>query len=318
MNVEKMIPINQKILTTGASGLIGKNLISMLNNEGYEVLGLDSKSDLRDASLTQKIFNNYKPNLVFHLAAKVGGIFANSNYKADFYSDNVLINTNVINACVSNNVEYVFAMGTGCAYPKRLENDVLYEEDFLDGIPEITNDAYAYAKRGLLVHLKSLEESEIIKYTFCLPANIYGPFDNFHPLNSHVVPGLIRRFCDSVDKNLEEILIWGDGSARRDFLFIDDCIDAIIKLSETQFQGTVNVSSKSLTSIKELAELIKSKTNFNGSIIYDKKMLAGQKQRIMDSSKMDNLGWLPKTNLEDGISRTIKWFRENRSFLREK
>ena len=313
-----MIPTNQKILITGASGLIGKNLISILNKQGYEVLGLDSKSDLRDASLTQKIFKNYKPNLVFHLAAKVGGIFANSNYKAEFYSDNVLINTNVINACVSNKVEYVFAMGTGCAYPKRLENNVLYEEDFLDGIPEITNDAYAYAKRGLLVHLKSLDESEIIKYTFCLPANIYGPFDNFHPLNSHVVPGLIRRFCDSVDKDLEDIFIWGDGSARRDFLFIDDCIDAIIKLAEIQYKGPVNVSSRSLTSIKELAELIKIKTSFKGSIIYDKSKLIGQKQRIMDTSKMDHLDWLPRINLEDGISKTIKWFRENRLLIRER
>ena len=313
-----MIPINQKILITGASGLIGKNLIARLNKEGYEVLGLDSKNDLRDASLTQKIFKNYKPDLVFHLAAKVGGIFANSNYKADFYSDNVLINTNVINACVSNNVEYVFAMGTGCAYPKRLENNVLYEKDFLDGIPEITNDAYAYAKRGLLVHLKSLEESEIIKYTFCLPANIYGPFDNFHPLNSHVVPGLIRRFCDSFDNNLKEILIWGDGSARRDFLFIDDCIDAIIKLSAIQFSGVVNVSSKTLTSIRELAELIKDKTNFKGLIKYDVSKLSGQKQRIMDSTIMDNLNWSPQINLDNGIAKTVKWFFENRTVIRER
>ena len=313
-----MIPINQKILITGASGLIGKNLISRLNKEGYEVLGLDSKNDLRDSSLTQKIFKNYKPDLVFHLAAKVGGIFANSNYKADFYSDNVLINTNVINACVINNVEYVFAMGTGCAYPKRLENIALYEKDFLDGIPEITNDAYAYAKRGFLVHLKSLEESEIIKYTFCLPANIYGPFDNFHPLNSHVVPGLIRRFCDSFDNNLKEILIWGDGSARRDFLFIDDCIDAIIKLADIQFSGVVNVSSKSLTSIRELAELIKDKTNFKGFIKYDVSKLSGQKQRIMDSTIMDNLNWSPHINLDNGIAKTVKWFFENRTVIRER
>ncbi len=313
-----MIPINQKILITGASGLIGKNLISRLNKKGYQVFGLDSKNDLRDPYLTQKIFKNYKPDLVFHLAAKVGGIFANSNYKADFYSDNVLINTNVINACVCNNVEYVFAMGTGCAYPKRLENNVLYEKDFLDGIPEITNDAYAYAKRGLLVHLKSLEESEIIKYTFCLPANIYGPFDNFHPLNSHVVPGLIRRFCDSVDKNSEEILIWGDGSARRDFLFIDDCIDAIIKLADIQFSGVVNVSSKSLTSIRELAELIKEKTNFKGLIKYDVSKLSGQKQRIMDSTIMDNLNWSPQINLDNGIAKTVKWFFENRTVIRER
>ncbi len=313
-----MIPINQKILITGASGLIGKNLISRLNKKGYQVFGLDSKNDLRDPCLTQKIFKNYKPVLVFHLAAKVGGIFANSNYKADFYSDNVLINTNVINACVCNNVEYVFAMGTGCAYPKRLENNVLYEKDFLDGIPEITNDAYAYAKRGLLVHLKSLEESEIIKYTFCLPANIYGPFDNFHPLNSHVVPGLIRRFCDSFDNNLKEILIWGDGSARRDFLFIDDCIDAIIKLADIQFSGVVNVSSKTLTSIRELAELIKDKTNFKGLIKYDVSKLSGQKQRIMDSTIMDNLNWSPQINLDNGIAKTVKWFFENRTVIRER
>ena len=313
-----MISYSQKILITGSSGLVGKNIITKLEKKGYQVLGLDSKNDLRSPSLTRQIFKNYKPSIVFHLAAKVGGIYANSNYKADFYSDNVLINTNVVNACVENNVEYIFAMGTGCAYPKKLENNVLYEEDFLDGIPEITNDAYAYAKRGLLVHLKSLDESKIIKYTFCLPANIYGPFDNFHPLNSHVVPGLIRRFCDSVDKDLEDIYIWGDGSARRDFLFIDDCIDAMIKLAEIQFKGPINVSSKSLTSIKELAELIKIKTSFKGSIIYDKTKLIGQKQRIMDTSKMDHLDWLPRINLEDGISKTIKWFRENRLLIRER
>ncbi len=313
-----MILKNQRILVTGASGLIGKNLINRLIQEGYEVMGTDSKNDLRDNNVADKLFSDFKPNVVFHLAAKVGGIHANSNYKADFYSDNVLINTNVVNASVKNNIEYIFAMGTGCAYPKRLENKVLFEKDFLDGIPEFTNDAYAYAKRGLLVHLKSLEESQIIKYTFCLPANIYGPFDNFHPLNSHVVPGLIRRFCDSVEKRSKEINIWGDGSARRDFLYIDDCIDAIISLSEKQFSGTVNVSSKSLTSIKDLADLIKIKTNFNGTIKYDDTKLSGQKQRIMDSSIMDKLDWLPKIDLDNGITRTIKWFKENKSIIREK
>ena len=209
-------------------------------------------------------------------------------------------------------------MGTGCAYPKKLENETLYEKDFLDGIPEVTNDAYAYAKRGLLVHLKSLEEADIIKYTYCLPANIYGPHDNFHPLNSHVVPGLIRRFCDSIDNNEEEILIWGDGSARRDFLYIDDCVDAMIKLSEHQLPGPVNVSSKKLTSIKELSKLIKISSDFKGHIKYDKTKLSGQKQRIMDTSKMDDLGWVPKIKLELGIQKTLKWFRQNRATIRER
>ena len=313
-----MIPFNQKILITGASGLVGKNLITKLEKKGYQVLGLDRKNDLRSPSLTQEIIKNYKPSIVFHLAAKVGGIYANSNYKADFYSDNVLINTNVVNACVQNNVNYIFAMGTGCAYPKRLENQILFEKDFLDGIPEITNDAYAYAKRGLLVHLKALYESKILKYTYCLPANIYGPYDNFHPLNSHVVPGLIRRFIDCKNKNLNEIIIWGDGSARRDFLYIDDCIDAIIKLAELNFCGPVNVSSNKLTSIKELSEQICNATNFEGIIKYDKTKLSGQSQRIMDSSKMSELGWYPKINLPSGIQKTVSWFNENRLSFREK
>ena len=313
-----MFSNKEKILITGASGLVGANLINSLKNSGYEVLGLDSKNDLRVASITDKIFNDFKPSIVFHLAAKVGGIHANANYKADFYSDNVLINTNVVNSCIKNNVEYIFAMGTGCAYPKRLENQILFEKDFLDGIPEVTNDAYAYAKRGLLVHLKSLEESEIIKYTYCLPANIYGPYDNFHPLNSHVVPGLIRRFSDANDNKQNEIFIWGDGSAKRDFLFIDDCINAIIKLAEIKFSGTVNVSSKLLTSIKDLAETISKVTSFKGLIKYDNTKLSGQSQRIMDSSKMNQLGWEPKIELCEGIEKTVSWFSENRSLIREK
>ena len=183
-----MISKNNKILITGASGLIGKNLINRFLTGGYKVLGLDSKYDLRDGSIANKIFSEFKPTLVFHLAAKVGGIHANANYKADFYSDNVLINTNVINACINNNVEYVFAMGTGCAYPKKLENETLYEKDFLDGIPEVTNDAYAYAKRGLLVHLKSLEKRYYQIYL--LHCKYLWPHDNF-PAKLSVVPGLI-------------------------------------------------------------------------------------------------------------------------------
>ncbi len=313
-----MIYHNEKILVTGASGLIGSNLVRSLKNIGYEVFGLDSKNDLRFASIANDIFNNFKPSIVFHLAAKVGGIHANANFKADFYSDNVLINTNVVNACLKNKVEYIFAMGTGCAYPKRLENETLFEKDFLDGVPEVTNDAYAYAKRGLLVHLKSLEESELIKYTYCLPANIYGPHDNFHPLHSHVVPGLIRRFSDAKDNKLDKIFIWGDGSAKRDFLYIDDCINAIIKLAEVKFSGEVNVSSKKLTSIKDLAETISNETNFKGLIKYDKTKLSGQNQRIMDSSKMNELGWDPKIDLLEGIKKTVNWFVENRSLIREK
>ena len=151
-----------------------------------------------------------------------------------------------------------------------------------------------------------------------MPANIYGPHDNFHPLHSHVVPGLIRRFSDAVDNKLDKILIWGDGTAKRDFLYIDDCVNAIMKLAEAKFCGEVNVSSKKLTSIKDLAETISKETNFQGLIKYDKTKLSGQSQRIMDSSKMSKFGWDPEIDLYEGIKKTVNWFTKNRSLIREK
>ncbi len=306
-----------RILITGGTGLIGKNLTSQLLSNNYDVLSVGSEVDLRDQIQCKNLFEDYKPSIVFHLAAKVGGIFANSNYKSAFYSDNVLINTNVVNASSHINVRYIFAMGTGCAYPKRLENQILKEEEYLDGIPEITNDAYAYAKRGLLVHLKAISESSNLKYTFCLPANIYGPHDNFHPKNSHVVPGLIRRFCDAEKNNLDSVDIWGDSRAKRDFLYIDDCIDAMILLAEGEFNGVFNVATSNLVEIKYLAETICKYSEFKGQVNFDTNNLSGQMQRSFDDSKMKEIGWTPKIKFEDGIQKTINWFRENRESIRE-
>ena len=313
-----MLKKSDRILVTGGTGLIGTNLVDKLLSNGYEVKSLGSNNDLRDFEVTQNIFKDFKPTIVYHLAAKVGGIYANSSYKAAFYSDNVLINTNVVNSAVKSNVEYLFAMGTGCAYPKRLEDKLLKEEDFLDGIPEVTNDAYAYAKRGLLVHLNSLKEADLINFVYCLPANIYGPHDNFHPQNSHVVPGLIRRFCDAVKKNDKEINIWGNGSARRDFLFIKDCVNAMIALTQNELFGAVNVSSGILTSIKELAFSLKDITGFKGEIKFDLNMPAGQMQRFYDRTKMKSIGWEHNYNLKEGLTETVEWFKSNPELIRER
>lgn len=309
---------DEKILVTGGTGLIGTNLVNRLENDGYEVLAVGSENDLRDEDTCNRVFKSFKPKVVFHLAAKVGGIYANSNFKSEFYSDNVLINTHVVNACVNFNVKYIFAMGTGCAYPKRLENNILYESDFLDGVPESTNDAYAYAKRGLLVHLQALNEANILKYVYSLPANIYGPFDNFHPMHSHVIPGLIRRFYDCVLEEKREIPIWGDGSACRDFMFIDDCIDAMMLLFKLNCEGVYNIATGKLTSISSLAQYIKDHTGFNGNIIFDEKKPAGQMQRKPDISKMEKIGWTYKISLEEGLKHTIKWFKKNRKIIRER
>lgn len=313
-----MIKFSDRILVTGGTGLIGVNLMNRLKEQGFEVYSIGSETDLRDKSTCEKIFQSFKPTVVYHLAARVGGIYANSTFKSDFYSDNVLINTNVVNACVSYNVNYIFAMGTGCAYPKRLENDLLHEEDFLDGIPEVTNDAYAYAKRGLLVHLKALGENDLIKYVYCLPANIYGPYDNFHPLHSHVVPGLIRRFCESVDKKEKSISIWGNGLAKRDFMYIDDCIDAIMILTNKKAFGTYNVATEQLTTIRDLANYLAELSGFEGEILYDKNKPEGQLRRVLDSSKIRNLGWDSKIPIKEGLKKVINWYRNNPSLIRER
>ena len=309
---------DDRILITGGTGLIGTNLANALKKKSHEVLAIGSQFDLRNPIVTQKIFREFKPTIVYHLAAKVGGIYANSNYKSDFYSDNVLINTNVINECSSTNVRYVFAMGTGCAYPKRLESEILREDDFLDGIAEVTNDAYAYAKRGLLVHLRALSESNRLKYLYCIPANIYGPFDNYHPMHSHVVPGLIRRFCDAIDDGHLDVTIWGDGRSKRDFLYIDDCVEAIYLLTNLEAQGSFNVCTTRLTSVSNLAHEIKKASGYEGQINFDIGKPSGQTQRIFDSTRMDQLGWKPKVSLAEGIQRTVDWFRVNRSNIRER
>lgn len=299
---------NDRVLITGGTGLIGTNLHNQLIQEGFESNAISSQYDLRDPQMAKKAFDDFKPTLVFHLAARVGGIYANSNYKADFYSDNVLINTHVINECVRNQIKYVFAMGTGCAYPKRLEGNVLKEESFLDGIPEVTNDAYAYAKRGLLVHLNALFEAGVLNYCYCLPANIYGPHDNFHPTHSHVVPGLIRRFCEAKTHKQENVTIWGDGSAKRDFLYIDDCIDAMVLLTKQGFCGPINVATGQLTSINELAVAIKESCHFEGQIEHDMSYPTGQRERLFDMSKMKALEWKPKHSLKEGVQKTVVWF----------
>ena len=310
---------DDRVLITGGTGLIGTNLRERLQADGHEVLAPGSgQYDLRDPGATRSLFGDFRPTFVFHLAAKVGGIYANSAYKAEFYSDNVLINTHVVNESVRHGVRYLFAMGTGCAYPKRLEGEVLREADFLDGIPEVTNDAYAYAKRGMLVHLQALLESERMDYCYCLPANIYGPHDNFHPTHSHVVPGLIRRFCEAADNEAEYVSIWGDGSAQRDFLYIGDCIDAIAVLAREAYSGPVNVARGELTRISALADAIRTAAGFAGEIRYDTSYPAGQRLRVMDTAKMDALGWRPRVGLSEGIGTTIEWFRANAELIRER
>jgi GDP-L-fucose synthase len=295
---------------------VGTNLVERLESDGYEVVSTGSERDLRDADTTRRLLSDVKPEVLFHLAARVGGIYANSTQKPDFYRDNVLINTHVLDAAVATGVRYVFAMGTGCAYPKRLEGSLLHEEHYLDGIPEETNDAYAYAKRGMLVHLGALREHEILDYCYCLPANLYGPHDNFHPDHSHVVPGLIRRFVEAEVNGGDDVVTWGDGSAERDFLYIGDCVDAMVRLADRRFSGPVNVATGEQASIRHLAETISDAVGFSGTIGHDLTKPSGQRGRLFDTEKIRSVGWSPTHDLSAGIERTVMWFRGHPNEIR--
>jgi GDP-L-fucose synthase len=307
-----------RVLVTGATGLIGRNLINRLASLGLEAVGVGSEHDLRDAAVTRRLFEEVRPGLVFHLAARVGGIYANSTQKPGFYRDNVLINTHVVDAAVEQGVGYMFAMGTGCAYPKRLEGEPLHEEDYLDGAAEPTNDAYAYAKRGMLVHLDALREEGVMESCFCIPANIYGAHDNFHPKHSHVVPALVRRFVEAADDGVAAVDVWGSGGAKRDFLYIEDCLDAMMLIAEARFAGPVNIGTGYLTTIRDLASTVASAAGFTGETRFDASMPEGQQERLFALDKIRGLGWSEKHTLAEGMAHTVAWFREHRGEVRER
>jgi GDP-L-fucose synthase len=307
----------EKILITGGTGLIGFNLTQRLDSLGIEVLSVGNtrgnyKCDLRDQRSTKSLFDYYQPKVVFHLAAKVGGIYANVSKKSDFYLDNTQINTNVIGEIQKREIPFVFAMGTGCAYPKYLESRKLYEKNFLNGPPEVTNDAYAYSKRNLLVHLKACRENHPIDYVYCIPANIYGPFDNFHPAYSHVVPGLIVKFLSAIKNNDPKVTVGGSGVAKRDFLYIGDLIEAIILICDKFVKSdSINVATGTLTTISDLADLIRQISGYKGEIDYDLDYPEGQKKRMFDISKVKSMDWKPKETLNEGIRNTINWCFNN-------
>lgn len=302
----------EKILITGSTGLIGNNLVKYLCSKNrYQIINPTRRQlNLLEADSVLDFVQSKRPDIVIHLAAKVGGIQANRTMKYDFYRENSCINNNVVNASIKAKVKYFLAMGTGCAYPKSLEGSRLFEESFLDGCPEPTNDAYAYAKRDLLVQLAAANEQFGFKFSYVIPANIYGPHDNFHPLHSHVVPGMIERANQVNLKGLCEFDVWGDGTPTRDFLYISDLISAINIILEQRFVGALNVASANPITITSLAKQVLMSFNLDVPIKFDSNYPNGQNERIFDNSKILKLGWSPEINLTEGINQTVKWYIE--------
>ncbi|KAL5707192.1 GDP-L-fucose synthase [Ranunculus cassubicifolius] len=302
-----------KIFVAGHKGLVGSAIVRKLHENGFTNLLVRSHSelDLTRQSQVESFFSNEKPQYVILAAAKVGGIHANNTYPADFISINLQIQTNVIHSSYVNGVKKLLFLGSSCIYPK-LAPQPITEEALLTGPLEPTNEWYAIAKIAGIKMCQAYRLQYNWDAISGMPTNLYGPNDNFHPENSHVLPALMRRFHQAKVDNAKEVVVWGSGSPLREFLHVDDLADAVVFMLE-KYSGLqhVNVGSGKEVTIKELAELVKEVVGFKGDLVWDSTKPDGTPRKLMDSSKLADLGWVPKVELRDGLVDTYKWYLEN-------
>ena len=297
-----------KIYIAGHRGMVGSGLERKLRKEGYNniLTRTTSELDLRNQQAVNDFFEKEKPEYVILAAAKVGGIHANNTYRAEFIYDNLMIEANIIHAAFINKVTKLLFLGSSCIYPK-MAPQPLKEEYLLSGYLEPTNQPYAIAKIAGIEMCDSYRSQYGCNFISAMPTNLYGTNDNYHPENSHVLPALIRRIV-LAKKNKEPIVtIWGTGTPRREFLHVDDLANACYFLLQNyNEQGFVNIGCGSDVSIKELVEMIISEVGYNGSLIFDTTKPDGTPRKLMDTSKINNLGWKFSIPLLLGIKRTIK------------
>ncbi len=303
---------NSKIYVAGHKGLVGSALIRQLRDKGYYHI-LTSDTDLRNQAETNKLFNAFRPEYVFLAAAKVGGIGFNKTYPAEFIRDNLLIQTNVIDAANWYGTRKLMFLGTACIYPKHAPVPIK-EEYLMTGPLEETNIGYALAKIAGLTMCQKYTEQYGMKTVSVMPNNLYGIFDNFRLNECHVIPAFINRFIDAKEKGLSQVVCFGDGTPTREFLFADDLADGLIFLMNNYDDPKpINIGPNREVSIRYLSELIASLVGYTGDIIWDTAQPNGTPRRALDTSKMDALGWKAKTSLEDGLKITIDWFMKNRN-----
>lgn len=313
---------NFKIFVAGHNGMVGSAIVRKLNEHGFENIITRSRSelDLLNQSDVQKFFQNEKPDQVYLAAAKVGGIFANNTFPAEFIYENLMIQTNVIHQAYQAGVSKLLFLGSSCIYPK-LANQPMLEEDLLTGALEKTNEPYALAKIAGIKLCESYNRQHGVDYRSVMPTNLYGQGDNYHPTNSHVIPALIRRFHEAKEKKLSEVYIWGTGVAKREFLYVDDMAEACLVVMHQEskhynelvepMSSHINVGSGSDLTIKELANKIASCIGFSGTIRFDHTKPDGAPRKIMNSNKLKSMGWSPKLSLEDGLVLAYEDFCKN-------
>ncbi|BAJ75229.1 nucleoside-diphosphate-sugar epimerase [Microbacterium testaceum StLB037] len=303
----------------GHRGLVGSAISRKLASAGFQnVVGKSSSElDLKDRDSVFAYMAEIKPRYLVLAAAKVGGILANSTYPVDFLSDNMRVQVNVLDAALANDVERVLFLGSSCIYPKFAEQPIR-EDALLTGYLEPTNDAYAIAKIAGILHTQSVRRQYGLPWISAMPTNLYGPNDNFSPHGSHVLPALIRRYEEAARSGAQSVTNWGTGTPRREFLHADDMADACLHLLE-HYDGPdqVNVGTGSDVTIREIAETIAHVTGFEGETEWDTSKPDGTPQKLLDVSKLAEAGWTAKISLEEGMERTVAWYRDNVGALRQ-
>ena len=298
-----------RVLVTGGGGFLGSHLVERLRDQGVDpFVARRADYDLTQATDAARLFEDAQPELVFHLAAEVGGIGANRANPGRYWYANLMMGAHVLEQARLCGTGKVVLAGTVCAYPK-FATVPFREDELWDGYPEETNAPYGVAKKALLVGAQAYREQYGTNAIFLLPANLYGPRDNFHETNAHVIADLIRKMHESRD----EVVLWGDGTPTREFLYVEDCVDGLLLAAE-RYDGAqpVNLGAGKEISIRELAELIAELTGFAGEIRWDTAMPNGQPRRSLDASRAKELfGFEARTPLREGLERTIAWYRSS-------
>lgn len=302
---------DQRVLVTGGAGFLGRYVVDLLKKKGCEdiFVPLQKDYDLRKASAIKRVLKDSSPTMVLHLAAAVGGIGANQKHPGSFFYDNIMMGVQLIEKSRKFGVEKFVALGTICAYPK-FTPVPFKEDDLWIGYPEETNAPYGLAKKMLLVQSQAYRQEYGFNSIYLLPVNLYGPGDNFSEQSSHVIPAIIKKCFDAKLSKAPSISLWGTGKATREFLYVEDAADAIVRASE-QYNGPepVNIGASREISIKELADLIVRLTGYQGKIVWDTTKPDGQPRRKLDTTRaLQYFGFKAQMDLEKGLKKTIRWY----------
>jgi GDP-L-fucose synthase len=303
---------NRRVCVTGGAGFLGKVVVEKLHGRGALDIFVPTQSqyDLVQPADVTRLLADARPDLIIHLAAHVGGIGANREHPAEFFYDNLMMGVQLMHEAWKCGVQKFVAIGTVCAYPKHTPLP-FKEDDLWDGYPEETNAPYGLAKKMLLVQAQSYRQQYGFNAIFLLPVNLYGPGDNFDPRSSHVIPALIRKVIEAQQAGQDEIVVWGDGSPTREFLYVEDAAEGILLACEN-YNGSepVNLGSGYEISIKDLAETIGRLAGFTGKLVWDTSKPNGQPRRALDTTRAEQyFGFRAQMHFEEGLRRTIEWYR---------